>query len=213
MNDKSFRLALVSLIILIAAHVPILMQNHGYFGKYTLSTQSKYEFFQGHNPFARGSWYPAVYTNNRSFFDSVLKAQNITHLNELEEGEFYEKIGKDWMMANPMGEVELTTQKIAGYFLPFNFLNARVNVFTLFMHLSFFAFVVWYVVRLIKKRFADWHIYFMVSLPAFTSLLLTDLFFTGERWRFYADPFFWIMGLILIQVYFDNKPTKQPQVV
>jgi hypothetical protein len=203
-NDKSFRLPFISLVVLIAAHIPILVQNHSYFGKYTLSTQSKYEFFQGHNPFARGSWYPAIYTNNSAYFDSILKAEHITQLNELEEGEFYEAIGKNWMKNEPLGELELTARKVAGYFLPYNFINARVNLFTLFMHLSFFGFVGWYCVRLVKRKFANWHVYFMVLLPTLTSLLLTDLFFTGERWRFYADPFFWIMGLILIQVYLDR---------
>ena len=202
--------ALLCFTFLFLCHLPILSQNNEYFGKHILSTQSKFEFFQGHNPFARGSWYPAVYMNNKTYFDSVFSANPLPfNANELEEAEYYQRFSLNWIAKNPMAEAELIARKIAGYFLPWNFINHRINIFSILLHISFFVFCF----RFLKTSFlrgqsGKWSTEALLMVPALMSILLTVVFFTGERWRYFAEPFFLFMGLMLIDGYLKKKERK-----
>jgi len=202
--------SVISLCFLLLVHLPIFIQNKTYFGKYTLSTQSKFEFFQGHNPFARGSWYPAVYSINKVYFDSIM-SQNPLRYNatELEEADYYQKMSLQWIKKNPMKEVELIARKGAGYFLPWNFINHRINIYSILLHLSFFVFVFHFLkTTFLNGRARFWANEAMILVPSLMSILLSVLFFTGERWRYFGEPFFLIMGLILLNGFLTKKEKK-----
>ena len=199
--------ALISLFFLLIVHIPIFIQNKEYFGKYTLSTQSKFEFFQGHNPFARGSWYPAVYMNNKVYFDSVFLQNPIPYnASELVEADAYQHVALSWIKHNPMKEVELIARKVAGYFLPWNFINHRINIYSIILHLAFFAFCVHFLqTTFVRGKSQTWTTEAMILLPAAISIALTVMFFTGERWRYFGEPFFLIMLLLLLDDYLIKK--------
>lgn len=199
--------AIISLLVLFAVHIPIFIQNKEYFGKYTLSTQSKFEFFQGHNPFARGSWYPAVYMNNKVYFDSVFLQNPIPYnASELEEANAYQHVALSWIKYNPLKEVELIARKVAGYFLPWNFINHRINIYSILLHLAFFAFCIHFLqTTFVRGKSKNWPTEAMILLPAAISIVLTVMFFTGERWRYFGEPFFLIMLLLLLDNYLDKK--------
>jgi hypothetical protein len=199
--------AIISLLFLFAVHIPIFIQNKEYFGKYTLSTQSKFEFFQGHNPFARGSWYPAVYMNNKAYFDSVFLQNPIPYnASELTEADAYQHVALSWIKHNPLMEAELIARKVAGYFLPWNFINHRINIYSILLHLAFFAFCIHFLqTTFVRGKSKEWPTEAMILLPEAISILLTVMFFTGERWRYFGEPFFLLMLLLLLNNYLEKK--------
>jgi hypothetical protein len=195
----------VGLFILAIIHIPILIQNQQYFGKYFLSTQSNYEFYQGHNQFARGSWNMNLVKQHPAYFDSLIQSNNLINADELTESIVFKKIGMEWMMTHPIEEVELSLRKVAGYFLPYNFMNHRFNVYTAILFVSFCVFLFLLARRIFKKQSIVNLEYLVLTLiPCVGSIGLTLLFFVGERWRFYAEPFFLIM-LISIVIKFLSK--------
>lgn len=201
--------AVLSLMLLIIAHIPILIQNKNYFGSYFISTQSKFEFFQGHNPFAKSSWNPNLYTSHTAYFDSVFRAKNIVSLNEFEEANLYSEMATDWIKKHPLQEFLLDAKKIAGYFIPYNHNNNKFNIYTLLLECAFFAFSLVYFIKNIKRKFNDFILDSLLLIPVIMSILLTVLFFVGYRWRYYAEPFFLIMGLVLINNYIKSLLNKK----
>lgn len=201
-------LPLMGLVFIVLIHIPILVQNHQYFGKYFLSTQSNFEFYQGHNEFARGSWNMNLVNQHPAYFDSLIKSNNLVTADELSESLVYKKIANDWIVKHPLQEIVLSLRKIAGYFLPFNFMNHRVNLYTLVLFISFFAACFRIMMLVIKRhKFQNAEILVLTFIPCLVSIGLTLLFFVGERWRFYAEPFFLIFFLsFLNKFYFKNNP-------
>jgi hypothetical protein len=208
---SALRLPLFTILLIIAGHIPILLQNKQYFGTAFLSTQSQFEFFQGHNPFARSSWNPNLYTQNKAYFDSVINSRQLgDNVSEYEEGKLYLDLAKDWSIHHPAKEVALTVKKVAGYFLPYNFLNHKFNVYTLVLGLSFFAFSFKLLKDIWKAKGKRNQIQtgMLVYAPALMTIVLTVLFFVGERWRYYAEPFFLVMLLLLIDNYITQRKDR-----
>lgn len=197
---------LTTILLIIAVHIPVLVQNKNYFGVATLSTQSQFEFFQGHNPFARSSWNPNLYLQNKSYFDSVIATQHFgPEVSEYEEARFYGNWAKDWSVHHPKEEIMLTVKKVGGYFLPYNFLNHRFNLYTLILGISFFWFSITVLFQIVRRNFNTIQRDILLLVPPLMTIALTVQFFVGERWRYYAEPFFLLMLLSLVDRYLQKR--------
>jgi hypothetical protein len=207
-NIKTSAIAFCLLIISI---IPIFIQNHQYFGHYFLSTQANFEFFQGHNPFARSSWNPNIYIQNRPFFDSVIESKHIVQIDEFQESKLYSEIGWNWIKNNPKKVIQLECKKAAAYFIPYNHNNRTINSYTVVLEISFFLFIFLWGLGFVNKKYVviDKFVSYLILVPVVMTILLTIMFFVGYRWRFYAEPFMLIMLLVLIDGFlFKSKVLK-----
>jgi len=109
-------------IALMAINIPVLFKNKNLFGEYFLSTQAGFSFFEGHNPFARGSWCGDCGINpQRPVYQYVRnEIKNFNQLNEFERSNALQNLAWQWIKNNPFEELKLSLRKVAIYFLPYN---------------------------------------------------------------------------------------------
>ena len=188
-----YRLVIISCLFIGLAYFPILHIHYKDFGKPFLSSEVGLGFFHGHNWYARGSWYPGIWQDHGE--DEEIKRMfalaDLKNMDEKQELDFYASQGWRFIRENPLKEVELIVRKTAIYLLPYNFMNHRTNVFLLFAHLGTIGFFLFSVrIRISKsvhsKQILD---YAIIVSPVVACYLITIIFFVGERWRFYAEPF------------------------
>lgn len=191
-----------AVIVLIGlTHYPILQKNKRIFGQPILSTQIGFELLQGHNPLARGSWDSRWTMPNSDFFAySLQQIPNLATLNEYEEGKARQEVALKWIKNNPWGELKLMVRKIAIYFLPQNFEELPYNrlycPINAIMHILYITSIVYFLLfayRLITPQLL------LVNSPIVASIILSVVFFIGYRWRFYAEPFMLIVGLMGVE--------------
>ncbi len=195
------RLMLVSGIFIFLAHLPVLYVHYEDFGKPFLSSQAGLEFFQGHNWYARGSWYPGIWqehAKDKEMMRMFASAHDLVRLDEKQELDFYASQGWRFIRENPLKEVELIARKTAIYLLPYNFMNHRINLFLLFAHLGTLGFFVFSVRKRIFGSDDPPQImrYVIIIAPVMACYGLTLIFFVGERWRFYAEPFMVLLAYL-----------------
>ncbi len=220
-NRSSFyqsKLVFISASFVFIIHTPILISNYKKFGSFFLSTQAGAEFIQGHNPFARGSWYYGLLSVRANDFKPYFDNEpGLNTFNEKHEMDFYFQLGKNWMLSHPKEELILTARKTALYFLPYNYLNHIFNPLNLLVYLGTIGFVLFSLPQRVKKAgFADLLKLLIILTPFIGSYLLTIIFFMGERWRYYAEPFMVIYTLIFfndLYKYFKKKKTINHQLI
>lgn len=189
-----WRFLLIANAIFIAALLPVFYQNHRDFGGFFLTTQSGVTFFHGHNPLARGSWYPGIWNADGGSIRKLLEPhRKALSAGELSESQVYSHLAMDWIKENPGKEAVLLLRKTAIFLLPHNYLNWRINLFTLFGHLGLIGFGVLAVFRWRTMNKVFW----FAVVPVISVLLVNLLFFVEYRWRLFADPF-----IILCAVHF-----------
>jgi hypothetical protein len=193
-------LVITSCLFIGLAYFPILHIHYKDFGKPFLSSEVGLGFFQGHNWYARGSWYPGIWHDHSG--DEEMKrmfaSADLKNMDEKQELDFYESQGWRFIRENPLKEAELIARKTAIYLLPYNFMNHRINVFLLFAHLGTIGFFLFSARKRIFKsvhpaRITD---YAIIVSPVIACYLITIIFFVGERWRFYAEPFMLLLAYL-----------------
>ncbi len=191
---------LVSAIFLV--NLPALLKNKELFGKYLLSTQMGFSFFEGHNAFARGSWCGDCGINpERPVFKYVREQiKDFENLNEFERSNALKNLAWQWIKENPLQEITLTFRKIAIYFLPHNSDHNHLNLLNLFVHLGFLSFVF---LSLWQRNFTKETI--LLLTPIIGSILLSIIFFVGYRWRYYAEPFMIISAMLFVKSILNLK--------
>lgn len=195
----------LTLLLMIAAHVPILIKNHKLFGEYILSTQTGYELMQGHNDLARGNWNPDCYDKESVYYKySAKNIKNLSSLNQYEEGIARKEFTINWIKNNPKQELILIFKKTAIFFLPKNFSSAYHLVNTI-VHLGFFM---GFLFMMTYKRIDSTSI--LLLSPVFAVYLISLIFFVGLRWRYYAEPFFILFATYhLVEYAYRKKWIKQ----
>lgn len=213
-RNRSFKwvpIMLITAVVAFASHVPILMKNKKMFGEYALSTQTGYEFLQGHNPTARGSWSSNWKDSSNVLYQYVhSEIENIHELNEWEEGKARKQLALDWMTKHPVDELKLTIRKLAIYFLPKNYdflpgANA-INPINLLIHLLFMAAVL---LSVIKRSITPDKLFLFTPIAA--SIILSVVFFVGFRWRYYAEPFMIVFAwyfILALKNQFERRRAK-----
>ena len=200
---------LASILLIAATHIPILFKNHSMFGSFILSTQPGFEFLQGHNPIARGSWYHYWGEPTSEFYKWVRRElPNIDTLNEYEESMARGRLAMQWIKSHPLGEVKLILKKLAIYFLPQNYAgglpgNRFYNPINLFVYFLFFAYLMKRLVKIGKIPILREEA--LVLAPIIGSIILNLIFFVGYRWRYYAEPFMIILALSISRKSLFNK--------
>lgn len=195
---KWMSLMLITVLMMFVAHTPIFLKNEKIFGEPILSTQSGFEFLQGHNPTARGGWM-GNWRDSTSVLHRFVQSniENISELNEWKEGEARKQLAIDWIVEHPLDEIKLSIRKLAIYFVPGNYDSlpgANVwNPINLMVHMLFVAAVIWSFIR--KSITAD---KIFLFAPIAASIILTLVFFVGYRWRYYAEPFMIIFSWYFI---------------
>lgn len=180
------RSPLLLLGILALGHVPLLWSNHRDFGGVFLSTQPGLELYQGHNPFARGSWAPHLFRDHPDYFRTVLDSARLSRMDEKAEMEFYRSLAVRWIAEHPAQEAKLALKKLALFFWPDNYLNKHLDPFTLLVHLGFIG---WVAAVLRRRITVPGGALVVIAVPVLGAVALYVVFFAGERWRYYADPF------------------------
>lgn len=185
---------LLSLVLTAIVHIPLLMKNKNQFGVYILSTQSGFEFLQGHNPTARGSWMGNWQKPESELYQYAhSEINNLKSLNEYEESEARKKLGINWIINNPLSEFKLGLRKLILFFIPQNFevLDGYkiFNPINMLVHIFFICYFIGMI--LYKKMINDVAI---IISPIIGSILLSIVFFVGYRWRYYSEPFMIILA-------------------
>ncbi|WP_344824071.1 hypothetical protein [Rurimicrobium arvi] len=215
-RSSSLRIVVFSVLLLTCGLAFTFWQNNKWFGKPFLSTQSSFEFFQGHNEYARSSWNSHIYEQHKAYFDSAIYGNRspeqiaAMNLNEYQEASLYKQYADQWMKHHVTQELLLTTKKVAGYFIPYNHLNNRVNLVTVLLEAGFGLFcllVAAALLRFRKNREQLWQ-YVFIMAPVLFTIVLTIMFFVGYRWRYYAEPFMLIGGMLAVKHYYDTKRTR-----
>lgn len=192
LNHKKFQNTLMVLIVVLftaVSHLSSLQKNKKLFGSYILSTESGFAFLLGHNPTARGGWAGDWQQSGSSYSAFVhSKIANYESLNEYEKSVASEKLATKWIIHNPLIDLKLELRKLAIYFLPQNFSAIKTwnwyNPINLVTHILFLCMIFF---KLFKLKFTvdDW----MMLIPVIASIAICILFFSGYRWRYYAEPF------------------------
>ncbi|MEO8150713.1 MAG: hypothetical protein ABI723_23980 [Bacteroidia bacterium] len=200
------RFVFIAALIVFIVHLPILVANHKKFGAWFLSTQSSSEFLQGHNTYARGSWYYGLVSVHAKDFAFLFnKEPGLSNLDEKQEMDIYFEAGKNWMLHHPKEEAILTARKTALYFLPTNYLNHIFNPVNLIVYIGTIGFLFFSLYRRIKNASINELLQLAIILtPLIGSYLLTIIYFMGERWRYYAEPFMIIYALIFFKDMIGN---------
>ena len=191
-----------------AAHVPILLKNKKEFGAYILSTQYGFELLQGHNPTARGSWMAGSLNPENPLYQYVHQnIQNISSMNEYEECEARKHLALQWIKENPLSVLTLEIKKMAIFFYPANFEVLKAyNWFNPINFLVHILFILLLVSKIYRRSFSSAEL--TVLAPVVGSIILTIVFFTGYRWRYYAEPFMIILAWQFLQSYVLKKREK-----
>ena len=201
--QKQLRLKLIiaaaSVLMTGLAFIPTLQKNKKLFGVYTLSTQTGFELLQGHNPNARGSWlHHWEESHNVLFQYTHAHIPGLDTMNEYASSKARQQLAISWALENPGKEIALTARKVAIYFLPANFEELPENIFlngiTAIIHVLFIFGLLF---MAFTKQLTRNHL--ILLAPVIASLLLTIIFYTGMRWRFYAEPFMILMAWIGIE--------------
>jgi hypothetical protein len=191
------RFYLLSGGILMVGIFPVLYQNYKDYHAFFLTTQSGVTFFLGHNPLARGSWYPGLWSANNGEIMQLLEPyKDRLSQGELAESKVYKELAMHWIISNPLDEFVLILRKSAILFLPHNFMSWKINIFTLLVHIGFFGFCL-VLVKSIKRVEKS---VFLLLVPIIAVYCMSILYYVEYRWRLFADPF-----LIICAVYFYRE--------
>lgn len=172
-------------------NIPVLVKNHGQFGRYVISTQAGYELMQGHNPLARGSWLGTWDSPQSEYYQySRQVIPGLDAMDELEESDARKDYAIHWAMRHPLQEVILSMRKAAIFFMPINF-QGPAHWQNIVVHGLFILSLFW----LMAKRRITGKV-LLLLLPIAADILLCLVFFTDMRWRYYAEPF--MIGLACI---------------
>lgn len=175
-------------------HVPVLEKNRNDFGAAVISTQSGFVLWEGANPQARGSWDGS----GRNVRDGLTDMPNVEESSQLEKSLYLKDKALAWMIANPIDYGILLVRKVAIYFLPQNYNvlpgHSFYNPFNAAVYIGFFAYL--FGVLLGRIELSDG---IVLVAPVAGSLLLSVVFFTGHRWRFYAEPFMLMAALVALR--------------
>lgn len=176
--------------------LPILYSNYKDFGEVFLSSQSGFNLFHGHNPVARGSWSPHIWSKYYDELYPLLEANaHLPYLNEKQESDFYGHLAKQWIYSNPLKELELVARKVAMFFLPHNFINWKINLYNLAVYVLFLLGCLRF---LIKWKEQDKTL-LILFVPILGVLLMSVMYFVEYRWRYYAEPFMVFFALLYLK--------------
>jgi hypothetical protein len=209
LRQKQVQLLKVPLLtagLIVAAHLPILLKNYRMFGGFLLSTQPGFELLQGHNPYADGKWTMAWTDPGEPLYDYAdAHIPNLKYLDQDTESRERARLAFEWVQENPLAELRLIARKLKVYFTPdnspfyegntlpgFNQSNP-VNLVVHGLFLLALAVAVFY-----RRQYRITRQQWLVLAPVFTTILLCLIFFFGHRWRFYAEPYMLLYGLIFL---------------
>ncbi|HEY8937960.1 MAG TPA: hypothetical protein VIM65_22210, partial [Cyclobacteriaceae bacterium] len=199
-----YQVLLVGLLI-ISSSAFVFIKNYHTVGKYTLSTHGGIAFFEGHNPYARGSWCGDCDINPKHLRYQFVRNEipGFDTLSEIQRSEALTVLAKSWIYQHPFQEVVLTCRKVAMFFLPYNSDSDVFNIFNLLIHLGFILFTLRLFYKLFKRqKNLDNEILILGSVLG--PVILSDIFFVGYRWRYYAEPFMILAFFIFCQQVLDS---------
>ncbi|AYA38052.1 hypothetical protein D3Y59_13995 [Hymenobacter oligotrophus] len=210
---RVWRPALLTLVLTVGLHLPILVKNQRLFGAYILSTQAGFELLQGHNSATEGkfmfNWDEADKPFGRWVQQSI---PNLLALDQYQESQARARLARQWVAAHPAHELRLLGRKLLVFFSPENFVadayRTAANPITAAVHLGFLLSLLLTAVgwRGLRFRAAD----VLLLTPFAVVLLLSLVFFVGYRWRLFAEPAFVLFPLITIWRLGQAPAAKQP---
>jgi hypothetical protein len=209
---KFHKLLFVFVILFLVTAIPVMIKNYMNISKVTLSTQSGFAFFEGHNPFARGSWCGDCHLPQTPTYQYVHeKIPGFDSLKEVERSETLKELGIKWSLQNPLKEIILSLRKVAIYFLPYNSDNNTFNLFNAIVHTLVILMFFLTLYRMITKGIVDPKFILMIG-PLVGSLILTLIFFVGYRWRYFAEPFMIIIAAMCVKNILSSIHAKKSRV-
>ncbi|KUG06044.1 hypothetical protein [Solirubrum puertoriconensis] len=196
-----WRPALLTLVLTVVLHLPILVKNHSLFGAYILSTQPGFELLQGHNFATKGKFMFNWDEADEPFGRWVLQSIPRLHaLNQYQESQARARLAQQWIAHHPAEEVQLIGRKLLMFFSSENFVadadRTGYHPVTAAAHLGFLLSLLLTALRWRGLRFrpAD----ALLLAPFAVVLLLSLAFFVGYRWRLFAEPAFVLFPLITL---------------
>jgi hypothetical protein len=191
--------ALLTLLLTVSAHLPILVKNHRLFGAYVLSTQPGFELLQGHNATTSGRFMYDWDEADKPFGGWVRRQiPELPRLNQYQESQARARLAGQWVRQHPGAERRLLGRKLLAFFSPENFVAddfyTRYNPLTALAHAAFVLSLLATALRWRGLRFRRPDA--LLLLPFGVVLLLSLVFFVGYRWRLFAEPAFVLFPFI-----------------
>jgi hypothetical protein len=202
LRRSALMLSLLTLGLVVAAHLPILQKNHQLFGAYMLSNQGGFELLQGHNSSTVGR-FMYDWDEPASAFGEYVQAHipNLRDLNQYQESQARAHLATYWVQTHPGAELRLWLRKTALFFSPENFISDAEPTFyhpvNAVVHLAFLGAILLTISRYRGLRFQRRDL--LLLLPLLVAWLLSIVFFVGFRWRYFAEPAMIMFPLIVWQ--------------
>lgn len=192
-NRKSARLvfqsAFLFLFVVALFNLPVLIKNNATVGEYVLSTNAKYDFFFGHNPYTRGSWCGVceVDKNHPAYLFLRQEIPEYDRLEEVERSNARFQLAGKWIKENPLQEIKLIGKKRMIFWIPTDYGRETYSLLNIIIFGGAVIYCFIFLYRLWKKKLSDTEVVCMSVLVGV--LVMSVVFFTGHRWRLYAEPF------------------------
>jgi len=195
-------------ISIVLVYIPTLIKNKSMFNAYIISTQSGYEFLQGHNGFQKGN-FKTPYPNTPLNLYVRSREPLIDSMDEYTESKVRSQLAWEWIKAHPGKECFYILKKTARYFMPENANLShiksvfRYHPFNIFVH---FVFIVSILLLLLKHRSVLYsQEVLLLGIPVIASILLSVIYFFDFRLRYHAEPFIIILAAYLATRYNSLK--------
>lgn len=205
-KNNIYKLLIINSIVILGLTF-IVISNYSDFHSIFISTQSGFNLFHGHNPVARGSWSPLIWEKYSIILNPLLDSNhNLATLNEKQESDFYQSLSIQWIIQNPMKEIELIIRKFLMYFLPYNFMNWKINIYNALVYVLSCISILHICYNFKKKN----KLIVIFTIPFISILLINLIYFVEYRWRYYAEPFMVFLSVYLLwSVLKDYKIKKK----
>lgn len=184
---------LIFSFIFLIAQCSILIINFKYFDTVFYTNRAD-GFMWGHYDLARGSWDGTVdIENSEGYLYTRKLIPNFDNMTELQQNKSQLQVARNWMLENPLKELNLTIKKIMIFFYPNNFNEVEFSINMFLIHSLFFVFIFVFI-------FNFWKFYknkalMLVLVFVFGVVFVNVLFFVEHRVKYFADPFMLIISI------------------
>jgi hypothetical protein len=197
-NNASWKFIGIFSIVFLISQSFIFSTNYKYFNKFFYTNRAD-AFMWGHYELAKGSWDGTVDLKGSEGYVYERKIiPGFDAMSEIEQNTAQKNIANNWIKNNFSKEIKLLFKKVAIFFMPYNFDYLKFNFSMFFIHLGFFMFGVFVIV---KRRLVFNNKAILFSFAWVIGVVIVNvLFFVEYRIKYFADPY-----MLIFSIFIGNK--------
>ena len=197
-TNASWKFIGIFSIVFLISQSFIFSTNYKYFNEIFYTNRAD-AFMWGHYELAKGSWDGTVDLKGSEGYIYERKIiPGFDAMSELEQNAAQKNIANNWVKNNFSKEIKLMFKKVAIFFMPYNFDYLKFSFSMFFIHLGFFMFGVFVIV---KRRLILSNKAILFSLAWVIGVIIVNvLFFVEYRIKYFADPY-----MLIFTVFIGNK--------